>query len=240
VSEVQAASCQDTGHKLIIAIDGPSGAGKSTLAKLLAQRLGYVNLDTGAMYRSVALTACKRSVSVADAVALEKLALTLNIEFIREGGKEHVLLDGEDITAAIRTPEISLLTSRISSLPEVRRAMVRLQRQLAGDGGVVLEGRDIGTVVFPDADVKFFLSASARERGMRRFEELKNKGMNIDLEQTIAEVVARDEADSSREHAPLVKADDAIEIDSTDISVEQVLQLMLKAIQAKDATLRNV
>jgi len=240
VSEVQAASCQGTGRKLIIAIDGPSGAGKSTLAKLLAQRLGYVNLDTGAMYRSVALTACKRSVDVADAVALEKLALALNIEFVREGGDERVLLDGEDITAAIRTPEISLLTSQISSLPEVRRAMVRLQRQLAGDGGVVLEGRDIGTVVFPAADVKFFLSASARERGMRRFEELKNKGMSIDLEQTIAEVVARDVADSSREHAPLVRANDAIEIDSTNISVDQVLLLMLNVIQAKEAALRKV
>jgi cytidylate kinase len=217
-------------RELIIAIDGPSGAGKSTLSKLLAARLGYVNLDTGAMYRSVALAARRRGIDSDDAVGLGELCRSLRIEFVRQGGEERVLLDGEDVSAAIRTPEVSLLTSKVSACPAVREAMVRLQREMGERGGVVLEGRDIGSVVFPRAEVKFFLVATARERGRRRYEELKAKGLDVDLEQTIAEVEARDAADTAREHAPLLQAPDAIPIDTTAMGIDEVLGAMLKIV----------
>ncbi len=219
-------------RELIIAIDGPSGAGKSTLSKLLAQRLGYLNLDTGAMYRAVALAASREGIDPADTVGLERLCRNLDIAF---GGRqgEQVLLNGEDVSAAVRTPENSLLTSRISACPAVRQDMVRRQRQMGEGGGVVLEGRDIGTVVFPQAEVKFFLRASARERGRRRYEELRAKGLAVDLEQTIAEVEARDAADSAREHAPLLQASDAVVIDSTKMSIEEVLTEMLRIVEGR-------
>lgn len=219
--------------ELIIAIDGPSGAGKSTLSKLLAQRLGYLNIDTGAMYRAVALAAHRRGVDPADEVTLEELCRQIAIDFVRTPEGERVLLDGEDVSAAIRTPENSLLTSRISAVAAVRRDMVRRQRGLGEKGGVVLEGRDIGTVVFPQAQVKFFLSASAEERGRRRYEELRAKGLQVDLAQTIAEVEARDAADSAREHAPLIQATDAVVIDSTALSIEEVLERMVDIVQRR-------
>lgn len=220
-------------HELIIAIDGPSGAGKSTLSKLLAARLGYVNIDTGAMYRSVALAASRRGIDPADTIALARLCENLRIDFARQNGGERVLLDGEDVSAAIRTPEVSLLTSKVSACPAVREAMVRLQRAMGARGGVVLEGRDIGSVVFPQAEVKFFLVATAPERGRRRFEELKAKGLDVDLERTIAEVEARDAADTAREHAPLLQAPDAIPIDSTAMSIEEVLAEMLRVVEER-------
>lgn len=222
-------------RELIIAIDGPSGAGKSTLSKLLACRLGYVNIDTGAMYRAVALAASRKGIDPADAAALERLCTKLEIVFARTPERERVLLDGEDVSAAIRTPEISLLTSRISACPAVRQSMVERQRKMGENGGVVLEGRDIGTVVFPYADVKFFLIAGAGERGRRRYEELREKGLEVDLAQTIAEVESRDAADSAREHAPLIQSPDAIAIDSTRLSIEQVLAEMLRIIAEKKA-----
>lgn len=215
-------------HELIIAIDGPSGAGKSTLSRLLAQALGYVHLDTGAMYRAVALAAERQGVDPTDEEALGRLCRAVEIRFVREGEGERVLLNGEDVSEAIRTPAVSLLTSRISACPAVREALVRMQRELGAGGGVVLEGRDIGTVVFPGADVKFFLLATAEERGRRRFEELRAKGLSVDLQQTIAEVEARDRADSSRRHAPLEQAADAVPIDSTALSIDQVLAEMLR------------
>lgn len=220
-------------RELIIAIDGPSGAGKSTLSKLLARRLGYVNIDTGAMYRSVALAACRRGIDPADAAALARLCVALRIEFIRQEGGERVLLDGEDVSVAIRTPEVSLLTSKVSACPAVREAMMRLQREMGARGGVVLEGRDIGSVVFPGAEVKFFLVATARERGRRRYEELRAKGLDVDLEQTIAEVEARDAADTAREHAPLLQAPDAMPIDTTAMSIDEVLAEMLRVVEAR-------
>lgn len=217
-------------RELIIAIDGPSGAGKSTLSKLLAKALGYINLDTGAMYRSVALAAARRGIDAADHTGLEQLVQEVRIDFVRTPDAERVLLNGEDVSAAIRTPDVSLLTSKISAVPQVRQAMVALQRRLGAAGGVVLEGRDIGTVVFPQAEVKFFLLASAEERGRRRYEELRAKGLDVDLQRTIAEVEARDAADSAREHAPLVQAADAVAIDSTRLTIEQVLEIMLSTI----------
>ncbi len=220
-------------RELIIAIDGPSGAGKSTLSKLLARRLGYINIDTGAMYRAVALAASRQGIDLADTAPLGRLAREVDIRFLRQQEGERVLLDGEDVSAAIRTPDISLLTSRVAACAEVRQAMVALQRQMGERGGVVLEGRDIGSVVFPAAEVKFFLDASARERGRRRFAELQAKGLPVDLEQTIAEVVARDAADTAREHAPLVQPADAVVIDATTLGIEQVLERMLEVVQAR-------
>jgi len=220
-------------RELIIAIDGPSGAGKSTLSKLLATRLGYTNIDTGAMYRCVALSARRRGIDPTDAEALGRLSNALRIDFKRVGDQERVLLDGEDVSVAIRTPEISLLTSQVAACPEVREAMVRLQRAMGDRGGVVLEGRDIGSVVFPGAEVKFFLNATARERGRRRYEELNAGGVEVDLEQTIVEVEARDAADSAREHAPLLQAPDAIPIDSTALGIEEVLAEMLRIVHSR-------
>ena len=217
----------------IVAIDGPSGVGKSTLSKLLANELGFVNLDTGAMYRAVALAVARRGLEPDDAIALGRLADALAIEFVRNAGSERVLLDGEDVSTAIRTPEISLLTSRVSACPAVREALVRKQRELCARGGCVLEGRDIGTVVFPDAEVKFFLVASAAERGRRRFLELQAKGVAVDLAKTVAEVEARDNHDSSRSHSPLYRAADAVEIDTTDRGIDQVLAEMLRIIQLR-------
>ncbi len=221
--------------KLIVAIDGPSGAGKSTLSKLLARRLGYLNIDTGAMYRSVAWAARQKGMSCDDNDALGRMARDLKIAFEPSDNGELVFVDGVDVTAAIRTPENSLLTARVAACPAVRAALVTLQRRLAENGGVVLEGRDIGTVVFPQADVKFFLSASARERGRRRYEELRARGVAADLEQTIAEVEARDAADSAREHAPLVRAADAVDIDSTTLGIAEVLEKMLAIVQSREA-----
>ncbi len=220
-------------RELIVAIDGPSGAGKSTLSKRLAISLGYMNIDTGAMYRAVALAASRKKVDLTDKDALGRLAREITIDFIRHESGERVLLEGEDVSGLIRTPEISLLTSKISACVGVRKAMVELQRQRGTAGGVVLEGRDIGTVVFPQAEVKFFLSASAQERGRRRYEELKAKGISVELAQTIDEVIARDAADSAREHAPLIQAEDALVIDSTVMTIEEVLWEMTAVVQRR-------
>jgi len=217
-------------HKPIIAIDGPSGAGKSTLSKLVAKRLGFVNIDTGAMYRCVALASACAGIEVDDAPALAALCRQLEIRFVPNGDDERVILNGEDVSTAIRTPENSLRTSKVAAVPAVREALVALQRQMGSDGGVVLEGRDIGSVVFPHAEVKIFLVATAEERGRRRYEELRAKGERVDLQKTIAEVVERDRNDTAREHSPLVKTDDAVEIDTSGLSIGQVLQRILDAV----------
>jgi cytidylate kinase len=217
-------------RELIIAIDGPSGSGKSTLSRLLAAALNYVNIDTGAMYRSVGLAAHQGGVDPEDAQALAELCERITIEFVRNGTAERVLLNGADVSEAIRTPEMSMMASRVSACPAVREAMGRLQQAMGEQGGVVLEGRDIGTVVFPQAEVKFFLLANAAERGRRRFEELRAKGLQVDLQQTIDEVEQRDAADSNRQHAPLVQADDALAIDTTTMTIDQVLQKMLEVV----------
>lgn len=220
-------------RELIVAVDGPSGSGKSTLSRLLAAALNYINIDTGAMYRSVGLAAHRADVDPGDDLALEELCRDLSIEFVRSGTDERVLLNGEDVSEAIRTPEMSMMASRVSACSAVREAMGQLQKSMGEQGGVVLEGRDIGTVVFPQAEVKFFLLASAAERGRRRFEELRAKGMQVDLQQTIAEVEERDAADSNRQHAPLVQAEDALAIDTTAMTIEQVLQEMLRIVNER-------
>ena len=221
--------------KLIIAIDGPSGAGKSTLSKALAKKLGYLNIDTGAMYRSVAYLAQQQGIDPQDEAGLKALCSDLSIEFVSKDGSERVFANGVDVSAVIRTPEVSLLTAQVAANPAVREAMMLLQRKMGEGGGVVLEGRDIGTVVFPYADVKFFLSATAAQRGHRRYNELLEKGIAVDLQQTIAEVEARDAVDTARTHAPLKQADDAVVVDSTHLTIAEVLEKMVLVVKNKEA-----
>lgn len=220
-------------YGVIVAIDGPSGAGKSSLTKLLARRLGYVHIDTGAMFRAVALMAKRAGIAVNDDAALAELCRGLDISFSRDGESCRVLANGEDVSTAIRTEEIGLLTSAISARKPVRDALLAMQRRMGVSGGVILEGRDIGTVVFPDAEVKFFLSASAEERGRRRYLELVARGEQVTLQETVAKVIQRDEQDASREHAPLKKAEDAVLIDSTALSIEEVLELMERTVRER-------
>ena len=218
---------------LIVAIDGPAGAGKSTTARLLAARLGYALLDTGAIYRAMALRARERGVAWDDGPGVAALADGIEIAFRLEGSVNRVTLNGRDVTAAIRTPEMSDGASRVSALPEVRAALLGLQRRIGAGGGVVVEGRDIGTVVFPDAEAKFFLTASADERARRRVAELAAAGKPVDAEQTKAEIIARDTRDSTRAAAPLRKADDAIEIDSSTLSADAVVAKMASLVAAR-------
>jgi cytidylate kinase len=218
---------------IIIAIDGPSGAGKSTVARLLAERLGYVQIDTGAMYRAAALLIEQSGIDVADLDALEHFCKKLDIRFENNQGRQRVIANGTDVTHQIRTPEMSRLTSRISVLKPVRDALLVSQRRMGKRGGVVLEGRDIGTVVFPDAELKFYLFASAEERGRRRFEELSSKGVKVTLEETINDVVKRDLQDSERDIAPLCQAKDAVAIDSSSLGIEGVLDVMRKYFRDK-------
>jgi len=218
---------------LVIAIDGPSGAGKSTVARRFAERLGYRQIDTGAMYRAVAYVISQAGIDLNNSEAVARLCSTIDIRLDSANGSQRVVANGQDVTDRIRTPEMSLMTSRISTLKPVREAMMRAQRVMGGDGGVVLEGRDIGTVVFPDAELKFFLSASPEERGRRRHAELIQKGEKVTLEETIADVVRRDLQDSERDLAPLRQADDAILIDSSLMDVEQVLDRMAACFSEK-------
>jgi len=220
-------------RKLTIAIDGPSGAGKSTVGKSLAKRLGYIYIDTGAMYRAVALRAKGKSIVLEDEQGLSRLASSLQIIFVTKGEETHVLCDGEDVTEAIRSPEISRRASDISMRKVVREALVEKQREMARGGGVVLEGRDIGTVVFPDADVKFYLDAETEERGRRRFKELIEKGIKVNYSETVEEVVKRDHNDMSRDLSPLKKADDALFIDSTHRSVEEIVNEMVRIVKLR-------
>lgn len=212
---------------LVIAIDGPSGAGKSTAGRTLAARLGYTFLDTGAMYRALALKALREKVPLDDERALAELARRTTIELVRGDG---VRLEGEDVTAAIRTREVSGAASRVSAHPQVRRQMVARQQELGREGGVVLDGRDIGTAVFPDADVKFYVDADPRRRAVRRQEELAAAGTIADLEAIESEIRARDHADSTRPDSPLTRAADAVLIDSSDLGPDGVVDRMLAVI----------
>jgi len=215
---------------LVIAIDGPSGAGKSTAGRTVAARLGYTFLDTGAMYRALALKALREKVPLDDERALADLARCTTIELAARG--DGVRLDGEDVTAAIRTREVSAAASRVSAHPQVGRQMVARQQELGREGGVVLDGRDIGTAVFPDADVKFYVDADPRRRAARRQEELAAAGTIADLEAIESEIRARDHADSTRPDSPLTRATDAVLIDSSDLGVDGVVDRMLAVINS--------
>jgi len=226
--------------KLTIAIDGPSGAGKSTVGKALARRLGYVYIDTGAMYRAVALKAREKGMIPRDEDELRQWVSSLKITFVTQGEETRILCDGEDVTEAIRSPEISLLASDISKREGVREALVGSQREMGRGGGAVLEGRDIGTVVFPDADAKFYLDARPEQRARRRHKELGEKGVEVSFEETFEEVLKRDHNDINRVTSPLRKAEDAVLIDSTSRSVDDVVEEMMRVIRAqRDPSRRN-
>ncbi len=220
----------------VIAIDGPAGAGKSTASRRLADRLGFVLVDTGALYRGVALAARERAVPWDDADALGELARGIDLRFEPgEGGEPRLILDGRDRSRDIRTPEVSQGASRVSAHPPVRQALLGLQRQLGRDGGVVLEGRDIGTVVFPDAEVKVFLTASPETRAERRVADLRARGMEADYAATLAEIRERDERDSSRPVAPLRPAEDAVGLDTSGLDLGQVVERLVEIVRRKTA-----
>jgi cytidylate kinase len=216
---------------LIIAVDGPSGAGKSSSSRALAERLDYRYVDTGALYRVIGLLAWEQQTSLEDTKRLEALCENLPLQFIPGPTGVRILLGDRDITAAIRQPEVSQMASKVSAQPVVRQGLLTLQRNMGKGGGIVMEGRDIGTVVFPHADVKFYLSASAEERGRRRYVELQQQGVTTSVETTIREMAERDQRDSSREHAPLRCADDAIAIDTTGLSLDEVISTMLQQVE---------
>jgi len=210
---------------VVVAIDGPAGAGKSTIAMGVARELGFQLIDTGAIYRTVAHTALERGVDLDDGEALAAIARELDFRFeLGVGGsKNHIHCNGEQLGDEIRTPEVSLSASKVSSRPEVRAALLELQRQLGRARSSVLEGRDIGTVVFPDADLKVFLTATAEERARRRTMQMRERGEEADYAQILADIQERDARDIEREHAPLKQADDAVAIDSTSMSIGQIV-----------------
>jgi cytidylate kinase len=213
-------------NNLTIVIDGPAGSGKSTISKLLADQLGLVYIDTGAMYRAVALAAHERSVDPTDDRGLEEICRTIRLEF--RGAR--LFMDGRDVSGQIRTPLMDTLSSAVSARPSVRHAMIGLQRRTAEGGGVVMEGRDIGTVVLPDARAKFFLTADPRVRGERRYRERVQRGEPANLSSVVTEIEKRDKNDSERELSPLKPAEDAVIIDTTDLSIPQVVEEIRKKI----------
>jgi len=219
----------------IVSIDGPAGAGKSTVSKLLSRRLGLSFVDTGALYRAVALSARRQGIAVEDDAGLSGLMGRIRISFKAVGDENRVYLDGEDVSAEIRAPEISLLASAVSARPVVRDGLLGLQRRLALEApvGAVLEGRDIGTVVFPDADLKFFLEANPDVRARRRYEELFQKGAESTLDAVLADQTKRDRDDASRAVAPLKPADDAVRVDSSGLPLSEVVQRLERLIRER-------
>ena len=231
-------SRRDEGGRLIIAIDGPSGAGKSTLAKRLAKELGFIYVDTGAMYRALALKVLREGVDLADDASMARLIGSTTIDLRQVDGALQVLLDGADVAAEIRTPQVSQMASKASALGVVRVRLLELQRDMARRGNIVAEGRDIGTVVFPQAEVKIFLQASAAERARRRFAELQSAGQSVDLTKTLREIEERDQRDSERDLAPLRQADDALMIDSSGVDADQVTARVLAHIRTKQEKIK--
>lgn len=219
-------------RNLIIAIDGPSGAGKSTLGRMLARDLNLLYIDTGSMYRAVALAAMESSISSKDDVAVGSLAGRIDIDLKGDPDSLRVTLDGRDVTEQIRSEEVTHLSSIISTIPAVRRAMVKRQREM-GKRGAVLNGRDIGTVVFPDADVKFFLTAIPEERAQRRFAEDREQDAKAEFAETFADMTERDQRDTTRADSPLKAADDAILVDSTGLSIDEVFENMMSHVESK-------
>ena len=218
----------------MVAIDGPAGAGKSTVARGVAERAGYTYIDTGAMYRAVAYRALQAGLQVgADDDAIGRLAGELDFEFREVDGASHLFVDGEDVESAIRTPEVGNLSSPVSAIPQVREHLVAAQRKMARTQAVVMEGRDIGTVVFPDALLKIFLTASAEERARRRYRQLRARREKVSLEQVLADQRVRDERDSSRAIAPLRKAEDAVEVCTDGMSVEQVINRVMELLRER-------
>lgn len=215
-----------------IAIDGPSGAGKSSISKKAAKALGYVYIDTGAMYRTVGLKAVLSGVDPKDAEGVKSILPLLDIDIRHEGVEQHIYLDGENVSEKIRTPEISMAASAVSAIPEVRVAMVDMQRKLASNHNVIMDGRDIGSFVLPDAEIKIFLTASVDARAKRRFNELIEKGACVTLEEVKNDMIQRDRNDSTRECSPLVIADGATVIDTSELSFDESVEKVIEFIRS--------
>ncbi len=221
-------------NMISVAIDGPSGAGKSTISKTIAKRLGYIYVDTGALYRALGLKLSSMQVDVKDINMIQKVLAQTKVELAYIDGEQRVLLDGNDVSDKIRTPEVSMAASAFSAVPCVRAHLLELQRGMARTHSVIMDGRDIGTVVLPNADVKIFLSASAEARAQRRYDELVLKGLDVKFEDVLADMKQRDYDDSNRAVAPLKKADDATEFDTSDNTFEQSVELLYQFIKSKE------
>ncbi len=217
-----------------VAIDGPAGAGKSTISKAAAVKLGYIYIDTGALYRTVGVNALRKGIDVKDnSAVVSTLSDDLKIELKYINGEQRMFLNGEDVSKEIRTPEASMAASAVSAVPEVRRYLFDLQKNLAKNNNCVMDGRDIGTVVLPDADVKIFLTASPEARAKRRHLELMEKGVDAKYEDVLADIIERDYNDSHRATAPLKQADDAILADTSDLNLQESIELIIRIIEGK-------
>lgn len=222
--------------RIAIAIDGPSGAGKSTLARMAAKKLGFIYVDTGALYRTVGLYALRQGADLKDAGAIGALLPDIRVEMRYDSaGTQRMLLNGEDVSELIRTPEVSMAASNVSALPPVRAFLLDTQRRMAEQHDVIMDGRDIGTVVLPEAQVKIFLTASAKERAIRRWRELREKGIDTDLEAVLRDIEQRDRNDSSRDIAPLRPADDAVMCDTTELDLDASLELIVDIVKQRIA-----
>ena len=224
--------------RIKIAIDGPAASGKSTTARIVAKRLGYVYIDSGAMYRAVTLKALQSGIPTTDTSRVAELAREADIQFVVDGENPRVLLDGQDVTEAIRSPEVNQHINPVAANPLVRNILVQKQKKMGKDGGVIMDGRDIGTVVFPDAELKIYMQAALEERARRRMKELHAKGISITFEEVLQEIKTRDQADLSRSHGPLRKASDAIVLDTTYMTIaeqaERIYQLAMDVIKKLD------
>lgn len=221
---------------LAVAIDGPSGAGKSTVARAAAAQLGFIYVDTGAMYRAIGLCVCRRGVAEEDTAGIIAALDGLRVSLQYEDGVQHVLLGGEDVSAAIRTPQIAQYASKVSAVPEVRRFLLDLQRGMARENNVIMDGRDIGTVILPDAQVKIFLTASVACRAKRRYDELCEKGLTVTLQSVAQDIERRDRQDMTRAIAPLRQAEDAIKLDTSDLTLAESIEAVVRIIREKEET----
>jgi len=220
-------------RRLVVTIDGPAASGKSTTARTVAKRLGYKYLDTGAMYRAMGLKALRTGVDVADEAGMAELARNTEIDVETLPAGTRIMLDGEDVTEDLRSPEVSAAASAVAALGPVRERMVEIQRALGADGGIVAEGRDIGSVVFPDAEVKIYLDADLRTRAVRRKKELNGKGMRVELARVERDIRSRDKSDAGRRHSPLVVPDGAAIIDTTDLTIEEQIEEVLREVRVR-------
>lgn len=216
-----------------VAIDGPSGAGKSTVARAAAARLGYVYVDTGAMYRAIGLAVCRRGISGDDIAGIVATLPAVELAIQYQDGEQHILLCGEDVSDAIRTPEIAKYASQVSAVPEVRAFLLETQRNMAKNDNILMDGRDIGTVILPDAPVKIFLTASDEARAQRRYLELCEKGQQVTFDQVLHDIRQRDLQDTTRAVAPLKQADDAVLLDTSNITLEQSIEAVLRIIRER-------
>ncbi len=219
----------------VVAIDGPAGSGKGTITKLVGKELNLINIDTGAMYRCVSLYMLRNNIKFEDTEKIEEMLKNINVEFKNEADEEKVFLNGEDVSKKIREKEVNEIVSQVSHIPAIRKNMSGLQRQMGLKADVIMEGRDIGTNVFPDADVKIYLDASAEERANRRLKQNKEKGIDVPYEEVLANILFRDNNDKTSDVAPLRQAEDAIYVDSTHLNIEQVCEKIIGIIKEKRA-----